>query len=503
VPARVEVQIDSRRKVMTIVDNGRGMSWSDLRNFWTMHGENIDRLAGKPGRGRFGTGKSAAFGIAETLRVTSVKAHKRSTLELRRSDILAMKSGEPIPVRTLECEVSTPTANGTRIEIIDIQLRHLSVPAAVKYIERHLAHWPKDAVVVVNNQVCEYAEPPVASELHLKPSVDERDSLGDVELLLKISKAPLEEDQRGVSSCSSGVWHETTVAGAENREMSQYIFGKIDVPALEADSGTIPAFDATRSLQLNRENPVVAALIAFIGRCVEAARRKLVDAERERRATDEAKRLERQAQEIARVLNEDFDAFRLRIAKVKAQRPGGGDLADLRPGAGDGFDDLMPGQEGAGTEDAPVFERSENGAQETSEGMPSREKKWVKEGDEPTQTQPAGGKGRKPTPRGGFDVRFAHLGEENDRSKYSAEERVIFVNLDHPQVAAAKSGTSEDDPGFRRLAYEVAFTEYAVALAYELDNRDEYREPAEAIFDIRDAINRVARRAAALYLSTR
>jgi len=48
-----------------VVDNGRGMSVSDLQTFFTMHAENRDRLAGKPGRGRFGTGaKAAAMAVA-------------------------------------------------------------------------------------------------------------------------------------------------------------------------------------------------------------------------------------------------------------------------------------------------------------------------------------------------------------------------------------------------------------------------------------------------------
>ena len=47
-----------------------------------MHGENIDRKAGRPGRGRFGTGKSAAFGIGDVLRLTTVRNGKRSKVEL-------------------------------------------------------------------------------------------------------------------------------------------------------------------------------------------------------------------------------------------------------------------------------------------------------------------------------------------------------------------------------------------------------------------------------------
>ena len=65
----IVIKIDSRKKKITIRDNGSGMNWAGLQNFFVMHGENIDRKQGKPGRGLFGTGKSAAFGIADLLRI--------------------------------------------------------------------------------------------------------------------------------------------------------------------------------------------------------------------------------------------------------------------------------------------------------------------------------------------------------------------------------------------------------------------------------------------------
>src|SRR2546428_1048132 len=61
----VRVKLDNQRKRITIEDNGRGMTFADLQNFFVMHGENVDRKAGRAGRGIFGTGKSAAFGIGE------------------------------------------------------------------------------------------------------------------------------------------------------------------------------------------------------------------------------------------------------------------------------------------------------------------------------------------------------------------------------------------------------------------------------------------------------
>src|SRR6266446_4373448 len=109
----VRVQLDSKNKKVVIADNGRGMDWAGLQNFFVMHGENIDRREGRPGRGRFGTGKSAAFGIAALLRITTVRNRKRSTVELSRSDIEKMTSEDPIPVRKIEKEITTDQPNGT------------------------------------------------------------------------------------------------------------------------------------------------------------------------------------------------------------------------------------------------------------------------------------------------------------------------------------------------------------------------------------------------------
>ena len=50
VSPRVQVTIAPGRKGITISDNGRGMSSMDLAHFFRMHGENLERLAGRTGR---------------------------------------------------------------------------------------------------------------------------------------------------------------------------------------------------------------------------------------------------------------------------------------------------------------------------------------------------------------------------------------------------------------------------------------------------------------------
>ncbi len=62
VQPKVEVMV--KHGSITISDNGSGMDEDRLAHFFTLHGENLERRAGRLGRGKWGTGKSAAFGIA-------------------------------------------------------------------------------------------------------------------------------------------------------------------------------------------------------------------------------------------------------------------------------------------------------------------------------------------------------------------------------------------------------------------------------------------------------
>src|SRR5271166_5078408 len=77
---RVQVTVMPGKKGIVISDNGSGMSVHELEHFFQMHGENLERRAGRAGRGKFGTGKSAAFGIANLLRVDTVRNGKRNVV---------------------------------------------------------------------------------------------------------------------------------------------------------------------------------------------------------------------------------------------------------------------------------------------------------------------------------------------------------------------------------------------------------------------------------------
>jgi hypothetical protein len=53
--------------------------------------------------------------------------------------------------------------------------------------------------------------------------------------------------------------------------------------------------------------------------------------------------------------------------------------------------------------------------------------------------------------------------------------------------------------GFRRLSYEIAFSEYAMALGYELLKQDLNMPADDLLYEVRSSLNRVAASAAPLY----
>jgi hypothetical protein len=254
-------------------------------------------------------------------------------------------------------------------------------------------------------------------------------------------------------------------------------------------------------MQLNPSNELVQAIYAFVGECVDKVRRSLVEDERKRKQTEEAKKLEKAAHEIAQILNEDFQSFRHKLAKVKAKGTGGTDLEKYLSDSGQNIDDLIFGNM------VPADVTSNAGSPGTiGEGRndgtnPPNLKPEVEASNEAMKKKgtPSGGEGSRPKARGGFNVAFSNNGSESPRAQYVGEDRTIYINLDHPQVAAAKGDEPTENPIFRNLVNEIAFTEYAIGLAQELIARDEYIEMLEPVVELRETINRLASRAAGLY----
>jgi hypothetical protein len=481
-PVHVTVRI-TRERIM-VSDNACGMSRDDLRRFFQMHGRNVRRAKGERVRGRYGTGKCAAFGIANMLRVETCKNGHYNVVELSRDDIEKSYSGEPFTVKDIMIDRAAAEGDGTQIIISDLNIRNTEVPQAIAYVERHLGRQLSHHTVVINDTICEYHEPHFTWKRTFHPNPGLAKVLGDIELAAKVSPIPLEKERSGIDVLSKGIWHDTT-SGSLEGEIVRRIFGEVDMPFLEEkyDQEKIPPFDNTRNMTLNLSNPLVASLLGWIDECLLEISKDLAIQEKKRRESEESRRLARQAAEIEELLNNDFRTLQMELDKIRRQSRlvQQGILKDLVPGFGDIPTDYQRG----GAEHGEGTQGEFAGPGEVERPGPALLHGKDKGGPADISEQ----KYKRST----FHVEYRHEDEESHRSHYERESRTIVINLDHPQIAVAARDSGIDSKQFRAITYEVAFVEYAIALGHEKLNHDEFYSGQDALWDIRNCINRVSR----------
>jgi hypothetical protein len=508
VSPRVQVTIAQGKKGIVISDNGSGMSIHELEHFFRMHGKNLERQAGKPGRGKFGTGKSAAFGIANILHVDTIRNGKRNVVTLTR-DMINVSDGEDIPVEWSVKDEKVDTPNGTTISILDLNLDRVKRASIIEYIERHLqAFRAKAPDVAIDDHVCSYREPGTSESLTFKPSEIQRQVLGDVTLTIKVASAPLGTSEQQGISVTAGVGNLVAIerAGIEGKEFGNYLFGDIDVPALETYPTPIEPFDSTRSLQLNPQHPVVVVLLGFIGSKLEEARASLVRRSKEARKTEQARRLAAEADKIAEILNEDFRKISERLHEIRAasSRRGAAQSQVASKPAGQEPDDWIRGIQTPGMLITNPRSQNEPDPTRPTPPHPPRPPQAVPKGrPDPSGdnvVDPAGGPhGKRRRPQGGFRVEYKNLGKDGERSVYDPTTLSILINLDHPLVVAALGDGNVEDVTFRRLSYEIAFSEYALGLGYEVSQQDPNMAPDDLLYEVRSSLNRISTAAVSLY----
>ena len=447
------IAVDITNLEVSISDNSRGMSEKELGSFFEMHGENPLRKKGKRVRGRFGTGKCAAFGLANSLRIDTVQAGLRNVVELHRKDIEQPQSGEPFPVRDIEVNQPTDENDGTIVVIRELNIKRPDVDKVISYVERHLSRYRTRAHVSVNGHVCKFKEPPSVAQFECSPPAKVSKHIGDVCLNVKVSPVPLGDDTRGIDILSHGIWHETTLEGIERKEHANQIFGQIDVPILEDGEWPIPAFDNTRNNTLNRQNPAVATLMGWLSKELEEIRLELVKQAREKRQSEMEAKLVKEANRISNILNQDFAQQEL------------------------------------------DFEMTQRVRRPRASGNPPKPKPSTPPENKPKPRKPPN-EGDEKRRKAVFSIEFERITTEQNRSRYAGDTKTIFINLDHPQIASAleTGGNSTDSREFREVCYEVAAVEYAIALPYEKLEKDELYPAEDALFDVKETIDRVTKR---------
>ncbi len=498
----VQVDVKITDQFLQIRDNGRGMSRSELLTFFQMHGENIQRRRGKRVRGRFGTGKSAAFALASWLTIDTVQGGLRNVVRLTRGRVLAASDGKPIPVEEIERDTVSSSGDGTTITVERfVKGKRPRVEKIVQYIERHLSRYRGRAKVIVNGHLCRLDEIEYRKKYEKSPPEHVRKYVGDVVLSIKVAYEPLDEDRAGIDIMSYGIWHATSLAGIENKERSQYLFGEVDVPVLEDEEWDIPPFDNTRSVKLNDQNPAVAILLGWISEELEAIRLILVKEENERRKSEQARKLEKEAQRIARILNEDFAQQEMELERARRARNSAGLMAvsDL-PGGEDG---LSPGNgdiPGSNQESGNEHGDGNRGGN-ASEGETPKPGPSLIDGNDPS-SQNHLYEGKRKRRRAVFSLEYESGSPTMPRSRYETIEKTIYINLEHPQVANALLASNGNTSGkqFREMSYEIAAIEYSLALQYEIMGENDSYNAFAALNELRHTINRITSRiVAALY----
>ncbi|MGB9379496.1 ATP-binding protein [Candidatus Binatus sp.] len=478
-------------------DNGRGMSSTDLQTFFTMHAENRDRLAGRPGRGRFGTGaKAAAMAVAQEMVVDTIKDGIRTIARLHRD---ALKSGEyeiPIPSTTS----ATAQLNGTRVSLKRFRIKRLREDVAKSYLRRALGRALISHRVIWNGEPLEYNAPAYGRQWILHPPAECVAQIGEVELHLFFAESWLPDEERGVTFTSHDVTHECNFLG--DHATSPYgnrLFGHVEVPLLEVeDEESRPAYTLDRTMTLNRENLRVRALTSWVSdeignvvKALDAEERRQQDRERQERLLQTAKSIE---EALNRRLTHAFQNMERKINLKVSAAPSLTGL-DVRES------DIATATEAqGGTNGDPEYVRDDNGEIRWREPREGEQPDIIvhyegnghgegegeavpngivdPEGDRGAKRNEAHrNKRRKLEPKGTFRVVPKSMGLDAPRAHYAANHMTIYVNTDHPQIVAAGD---EKTPEFKILLAECAASEFVLALtAMRIEHGDPEVDPTQ------------------------
>lgn len=124
----VEIRINYEEKIVTVIDNGTGMTHDELnqnflvigRNRRKAEGTGISKIKSRKVTGKKGLGKLAVFGIAKTIEVYSVKDDVKNAFSINYDDMKAETDAEYRPRVICENE-NTREKSGTVVKIKEIK----------------------------------------------------------------------------------------------------------------------------------------------------------------------------------------------------------------------------------------------------------------------------------------------------------------------------------------------------------------------------------------------
>jgi hypothetical protein len=484
---------------IAISDDASGMNDEDLRRFFFMHAENEGRRHGRKTRGRFGTGKAAAFGIGSSLQVETRQDSRLWRVRLAKEELLAAvaENRKPRPEVIVD-GATTAKPNGTDIIIEGITKQVDERRIANELRKRLGRQLDAHSIVLFNARVI--TEEPRAVREWMFGSIDHpvAAAVGDVECVIKAAATVVDDAIRGVVVTAN----DFPVAQLETLgDYGARIFGHCEVAALEADDSVPGPYTDARDLTLNEDNVTAGPLAAWIRECLAKAVGELAAEERERRAAARDEALRRAASKMEAVLNRhyhgEFRRTRSRAGEVGKRTPTAtldpdGNLVLPNPDGVAGYEISPSSDERSPTDNHRPHPTPDDDDDESSRGRNHRPRDHDPFGE--GRGDSASGDEERPRHRrvGGFSIQWDNAGKEAPRSNYIESELTILINLDHPEIAAAYAA-GDSSPLFRMLVFEAAAQEYCYATAYQQLEEDPSMDASDTVQYVRTTIDVLTR----------
>ena len=162
-----------------------------------------------------------------------------------------------------------------------------------------------------------------------------------------------------------------------------------------------------------------------------------------------------------------------------------------------GEDGLSPGDGdiAGSTQEAGNPHGDGNSGENSSEGETPRPGPSLIDGSDPSSEKRLD-EGNRKRRRAVFSLEYENGSPTLPRSRYETNDKTIYINLDHPQIANALQASNGNTAGkqFREMSYEIAAIEYSLALQYETMAEHDSYDAFAALDELRHTVNRITRR---------
>lgn len=519
----IRMVIDIPKKEIVFEDRHPLMGMSEekvFNSFFKLHGENEARKRFVNVRGKYGTGKVASFGInAKYFIVDTVYKGLRTTVKATRK---AFYSGEKPKLDVINSsEKANGMENGTTITISLENCNYISergTQNAIKYFQkifgRFLDRYFIELVLTksshhIREMRLSYNPPNAVYEKEYLVPKEYQKLLGETALIIKRAAEPIEdENQRGILITSNFYPKEQTYFELGHKSYADRYFGEWEIPLLDKYEGANPPMLSTRELVLNKNNKMVQAIYEFGKQVLDTELAQFAEDEKARKRDETTKKLDKIAQELTSLLNDDFSDYE------ETKSAGKGNKGDVhKKGDLDGYGDSKPDPNSKDTEvkkgGKGSFIKDPEGdligkfkiikkEEEEKKGRKIKRKKESKlRKDDNIDKKGTIENVKRHRYGGGFTVKFEQLNHNDFLARIDKNTKIIVVNLDSDPMKAHLKNCKGNiyDSVFRMFAYSIAIDEYSrFCIHTQADNSEFFGTPPEAAQEAADAIREIKKR---------